>query len=143
MKNYNLDRFIKAQKRDFPLALEEVRAGRKTSHWIWYIFPQLKGLGVSGMSDYYGIEDLEEAKAYMEVDTLRENLLRITSALLALKGLSAAEIFGYPDTLKVRSSMTLFAHAAPQFPAFREALDKYYDGKEDGKTLRLLGEKHL
>ena len=140
MKNYDLERFIKAQKRDFPEALEEIRSGQKTSHWIWYIFPQLKGLGVSGMSHYYGIDRLEEAKAYMQTDTLRDNLLRISSALLSVRGRSADTIFGYPDTLKVRSCMTLFAHAAPEYPVFREVLEKYYDGKEDSKTLRLLGE---
>lgn len=139
MKKYDLERFIIAQKRDFAEALEQVRAGRKTSHWIWYIFPQMKGLGMSGMSDYYGIKSLEEAKAFMEDKFLRENLLQISSALLSLESQSANKIFGYPDNLKVCSCMTLFAHAAPQYPVFRDVLDKYYNGREDIQTLRLLG----
>ena len=139
MKKYDLERFIIAQKRDFAEALGQVRAGRKTSHWIWYIFPQMKGLGMSGMSDYYGIKSLEEAKAFMEDKFLRENLLQISSALLSLESQSANKIFGYPDNLKVCSCMTLFAHAAPQYPVFRDVLDKYYNGREDIQTLRLLG----
>lgn len=139
MKKYDLERFIIAQKRDFAEALGQVRAGRKTSHWIWYIFPQMKGLGMSGMSEYYGIKSLMEAKAYMEEKVLRDNLLEISSALLPHKDRSAGQIFGYPDNLKVCSCMTLFAHAAPQYPVFREVLDKYFNGKEDLQTLRLLG----
>ena len=139
MKKYDLERFITAQKRDYEKALEQVRSGRKTSHWIWYIFPQMKGLGMSGMSEYYGIKSLLEAKAYMEEKVLRDNLIEISAALLPHKDRSAGQIFGYPDNLKVCSCMTLFAHAAPQYPVFREVLDKYYGGKEDLQTLRLLG----
>ena len=139
MTGYDLDRFKKAQAWDYALALEEIREGHKRSHWIWYIFPQMKGLGMSGMSDYYGIKSLEEAKAFMEDKFLRENLLQISSALLSLESQSANKIFGYPDNLKVCSCMTLFAHAAPQYPVFRDVLDKYYNGREDIQTLRLLG----
>ena len=135
---FDLSRFIKSQKRDFSLALEEIRSGRKTSHWMWYIFPQLKGLGYSGMSQYYGLDGVMEAAAYMEDKTLRSNLITICQALLALEGKSADEIFGYPDNYKLRSCMTLFLRAAPDCPIFREVLDKYFGGVEDEKTLCML-----
>ena len=95
MADYNLERFKKAQAGEYALALEEIREGYKRSHWIWYIFPQLKGLGFSGMSDYYGIADLNEAKAYIADPILRAHLLEISNALLKHKGNSASEIFGY------------------------------------------------
>ena len=138
MAGYDLDRFKKAQAGDYALALEEINAGRKRSHWIWYIFPQLKGLGLSGMSDYYGIKDLEEAKAYMKDPVLRNRLQEISTALLKHKGKRASEIFGYPDDLKVRSCMTLFSTAVPEEILFREVLDAFFDGKADAKTLQLL-----
>ena len=137
MKNYNLDRFIKAQKRDFPLALEEVRAGRKTSHWIWYIFPQIQGLGFSSTAQYYAIENLEEAKAYLADPVLRERLLEISNALLALDSCDPSEVMGYPDDLKLRSSMTLFSLAEPECTVFRDVLDKFYGGREDERTIDL------
>ena len=138
MADFNLERFKKAQAGDYTLALEEIREGHKRSHWIWYIFPQLKGLGYSGMSDYYGIADLNEAKAYMADPELRAHLLEISDALMKHKGKSASEIFGYPDNLKVRSCMTLFSLAAPEEKIFREVLDAFYDGKADAETIRLL-----
>ena len=138
MADYNLERFKKAQAGEYTLALEEIREGHKRSHWIWYIFPQLKGLGFSGMSDYYGIADLNEAKAYMADPELRTHLLEISSALLKHKGKSASEIFGYPDNLKVCSCMTLFSLAAPEEKVFREVLDAFYGGKADSKTIHLL-----
>ena len=138
MADYNLERFKKAQAGEYTLALEEIREGHKRSHWIWYIFPQLKGLGFSGMSDYYGIADLNEAKAYMADSVLRAHLLEISSALLKHNGKSASEIFGYPDNLKVCSCMTLFSLAAPEEKVFREVLDAFYGGKADSKTIHLL-----
>ena len=138
MAGYDLDRFKKAQAGDYALALEEIKEGCKRSHWIWYIFPQLRGLGLSGMSDYYGIADLNEAKAYMADDVLRARLLEISNALLKHKDKSASRIFGYPDTLKVCSCMTLFSMAAPEEKVFQNVLDTFYDGKADIKALQLL-----
>ena len=138
MAAYNLDRFKKAQAADYSLALEEIREGQKRSHWIWYIFPQLKGLGFSGMSDYYGIKDLDEAKAYLADKTLKTHLLEISRELLKHKGKSASGIFGYPDDLKVRSCMTLFSHADQEESVFQEVLDSFFNGIKDERTLRML-----
>lgn len=135
---YDLDRFKKAQKQDYRNALSEVKAGRKTSHWIWYIFPQLKGLGFSGMSDYYGIDGLDEAKEYLSDPLLKSNLIEISEALLNTGGNDPSEIFGYPDDLKVHSSMTLFAIADSKEPVFRKVLDQFYGGREDQGTIRIL-----
>lgn len=138
MKPYNLDRFIKAQEQDYETALKEIRQGRKKNHWIWYIFPQIAGLGFSSISQYYAIMSIEEAKAYMENAYLREHLLEISKALLALGSRDPERVMGYPDNLKLRSSMTLFAEAAPEEPVFQEVLDKYFDGKKDQRTLDIL-----
>lgn len=135
---YDLNRFKKAQNSDYRIAMEEVKAGRKTSHWIWYIFPQLKGLGFSGMSNYYGIDGLGEAKAYLADPILKSNLIEISEALLNTGGNDPSEIFGYPDDLKVHSSMTLFAIADPKEPVFRQVLEQFYGGREDQGTLRIL-----
>lgn len=135
---YDLQRFLKAQERDYETALQEIRNGRKLSHWIWYIFPQVKGLGFSSTSEYYGIEDLEEAKAYLENDTLKARLLEISEALLDLETNNAREVMGSPDHLKLKSSMTLFAMADPNIPIFKQVIDKYYDGVLDEKTLKIL-----
>ncbi len=133
-----MKRFLDAQKRDYETALREIRAGRKRSHWIWYIFPQLKELGYSGTAKYYGIRDLAEAKAYLAEPVLRARLIEISEALLALPGNDPNAVMGYPDDLKLRSSMTLFAAADPECPVFRQVLDKYYDGEPDPETLRIL-----
>lgn len=135
---YDLNRFKKAQRTDYLIALEEVKTGRKTSHWIWYIFPQLKGLGFSGMSDYYGIEGLDEAKAYLEDSVLKSHLIEISEALLNTGGNDPSEIFGYPDDLKVHSCMTLFGIADPSVSVFRQVLDQFYGGKEERGTIRIL-----
>ena len=135
---YDLNRFKKAQRADYRIALEEVKAGRKTSHWIWYIFPQLKGLGFSGMSDYYGIEGLDEAKAYLADPLLKSHLIEISEALLNTGGNDPSEIFGYPDDLKVHSSMTLFSIADAKEPVFRKVLNQFYGGREDQGTIRIL-----
>lgn len=141
MAEYNLERFIKAQDAaysGYATALAEMKGGRKRSHWIWYVFPQIKGLGHSYNSEYYGISCLAEAKAYLADSTLGPRLHEITQALLAIEGKSATEILGGIDALKVKSSMTLFDAAAPG-GIFATALEKYYDGKRDALTLSMLG----
>lgn len=138
MNAFNLDRFIKAQRTSYETALEEIRKGRKRSHWIWYIFPQIAGLGFSVTSEYYGIVSLEEAKAYMENVFLRNHLLEISEALLTLESSDPEKVMGYPDNLKLRSSMTLFSEAVPGEKVFQAVLDKYFDGKRDPRTLEIL-----
>lgn len=138
MNEFDLERFIKAQERDYETALEEIRRGRKRSHWIWYIFPQITGLGFSSMSQYYGIASIKEAKAYMENACLRDRLLEISEALLALESNDPGNVMGYPDDLKLCSSMTLFAEAAPEEKNFQAVLDKYFDGRKDQRTLQIL-----
>lgn len=135
----NLERFLEAQERAYETALAEVRAGQKQSHWIWYIFPQVRGLGYSSTAKYYAIADLEEAKEYMAEPVLRARLLEVSEALLELPSSNASVVMGYPDDLKLRSSMTLFSVAAPEEKVFQQVLDKFFDGKPDGKTLEILG----
>lgn len=137
----NMKRFLDAQAGDYETALREIRAGRKRSHWIWYIFPQLKALGRSDTAQYYGIRDLDEARAYLEDPVLCTRLLEISGALLDLPGNDPRAVMGYPDDLKLRSSMTLFAAADPDRKVFRQVLDKYYNGIPDPLTLELLGMK--
>ena len=139
----NLERFIKAQKQDYERALKEIKNGKKLTHWIWYIFPQIKGLGYSEISKYYGINDLEEAKAYLQNEYLRNNLLEITTALLNLDSNNPTEILGYPDDLKVKSCMTLFNYADESILIFKKVIDKYYNGEFDNKTIALIKEKKL
>lgn len=134
---YNLQRFLDAQEGIYPTALEEIENGRKRSHWIWFIFPQLKGLGFSYHSTYYGIESLEEATAYYSHPVLRQRLLDIAAALLKHKEKTAVEILSPIDARKVRSSATLFWEATRE-PVFKEIIDTFYEGKMDGATLRLL-----
>ena len=135
----DLSRFLKAQERDYARALDEIRSGRKRSHWMWYIFPQIQGLGFSPTAQYYAIRNLQEARDYLAHPVLGARLKEIASALLDLNGLSASEIFGYPDDLKLRSSMTLFRMADLNEPVFLEVLEKYYDGKPDARTVELAG----
>ena len=136
---YDLDRFLTAQSRDYATALREIQNGRKRSHWIWYIFPQVSGLGMSSTSQYYAISGLDEARAYLREPTLRAHLLEISNALLALDESDPSVVFGFPDDLKLRSSMTLFAAAAPDEPVFAAVLDKFFDGRPDTRTLQILG----
>ena len=133
-----LKRFLDAQEGDYEQALREILSGRKRSHWIWYIFPQLKALGYSSTAKYYGIRDLDEAKAYLAEPTLRSRLIEISEALLTLPENDPSIVMGYPDDLKLRSSMTLFLAADPDCPVFQLVLDKYYGGKPDPRTLELL-----
>ena len=139
MDTYDLLRFLTAQNSysQYKTALEEIRNGRKRSHWMWFVFPQLKGLGHSYNADYYGIAGADEARAYWQHPVLRERLREITEALLLLDGLSAKQIFGDVDAMKLRSSMTLFWEATRE-GLFRKVLDKYYEGKMRDKTLEML-----
>lgn len=135
---YDLQRFLNPQEQDFDIALKEIREGHKRSHWIWYIFPQLKGLGMSSISEYYGISGLEEARAFLKNPVLGGRLKEITEALLSLESDCAEEIFGYPDNLKVKSSMTLFGEVDPENPLFQKVLNKFYAGEKDERTLQML-----
>lgn len=135
---FNLARFVLAQHNSFEQALLEVRNGRKASHWMWYIFPQLRGLGLSSMSQHYGITGLDEASAYLAHDVLGPRLMTICEATLAIEGKSATEIFGKPDDLKLRSSATLFAQVSDSNSVFHKILDNYFDGKVDQSTMQLL-----
>jgi uncharacterized protein (DUF1810 family) len=136
---YDLNRFLQAQERDYAQALAEVRAGRKRSHWIWYIFPQLEGLGFSSTSRHYSIKSVDEARAYLAHPVLGPRLTEIAEALLAVEERSALEIFGFPDNMKVKSCATLFAFVSPPGSVFERLLEKYYKGERDVKTLHLLG----
>lgn len=134
----DLQRYTEAQKQDFDLALEEVRSGRKRSHWMWYIFPQIRGLGFSGMSAYYGIQNLKEAEDFLKDPYLGGNLRTICQALLELDTDDPHRIFGSPDDLKLRSSMTLFEAAEGKGGIFTKVIEKYYSGRRDQKTIELL-----
>ena len=136
--NHNLQRFEKAHQKDFKTALEEVRNGMKISHWMWYIFPQVRGLGFSEISGYYAIENLREAREFLDHPILGKNLLLITAELLKLETKNATIIFGNPDNIKLRSSMTLFSLIRDTSPVFQEVLDKYFGGVQDPQTIRLL-----
>ena len=137
---FDLERFIKAQQSycGYDTAFTEIKRGKKLSHWIWYIFPQLKGLGSSYSSIFYGIASLDEAKAYLQNDVLRERLIEISNALLK-HDKDIVDIVGDIDALKIRSSMTLFHIADESIDVFQRVLDKFYDGRKDMRTLHLLG----
>ncbi len=135
---YNFDKFIEAQHEDYNQALKEIRNGRKLTHWVWYIFPQIKGLGASDTAMYYAIENLDEAKEYLKNDYLRNNLLEISQALLELDNNNPTEVLGYPDDLKVKSCMTLFHYADPSITIFKQVIDKYYNGQFDINTIDLI-----
>ena len=131
---YNISRFYEPHNQFFGIALEEIKAGRKQSHWMWYIFPQLKTLGYSSTAVYYGLENTDEAKDFYDDSYLGENLKGICRALLDCKSSDPLEVFGYPDNLKLCSSMTLF-YCATQDKLFADVLQKFYDGKQDNLTL--------
>jgi uncharacterized protein (DUF1810 family) len=136
---HDLSRFLRAQEADYAQALSELTAGRKQSHWMWYVFPQLDGLAASSTSKYYSIKSAIEAKAYLDHPVLGPRLLECAEAILQVKGRSATEILGSPDDLKLRSCATLFACVSPQGSVFDRLLDKYYRRERDDRTLRLLG----
>jgi uncharacterized protein (DUF1810 family) len=137
--SFDLKRFLQAQENTYDRALAELRAGRKTSHWIWYVFPQIDGLGRSPAARHYAIKSLAEARAYLAHPVLGARLRECTRAMLALQGLTAHEILGDPDDLKFCSSMTLFEHAAEDNDLFGRAIDTYFAGRRDAMTLMILG----
>lgn len=139
MNNDNgLQRFVEAQETTYARALAEIKSGRKQSHWMWFIFPQMRGLGYSPMAQHYGIQNKEEAAAYLQHPVLGKRLQEISSVLLSLPSSDAHQIFGSPDDLKLRSCMTLFV-SVPEAPAvFENVLAKFFGGKKDEATLRLL-----
>jgi uncharacterized protein (DUF1810 family) len=134
-----LTRFLDAQANTYQTALAEIRNGRKRSHWMWYIFPQIQGLGLSETARFYAIQDLREVTAYARHPVLGPRLVEISTALLGLKSSDASAIMGSPDDLKLRSSMTLFAAVPGADPVFRAVLAKFFGGREDEKTLRIIG----
>ena len=141
---HDLERFVQAQRGDYHRALEEVQSGQKRTHWMWYIFPQLAGLGSSVMAQQYAIRSIAEAEAYLRHPILGPRLVQIAQAVLDVRGRSAQQIFGSPDDLKLRSSATLFSIAAaqarlPQGRVFDRLMDVYFDGRPDAQTQRLLG----
>ncbi len=135
---FNLQRFVDAQATAYRQVCEELRAGRKRSHWIWFIFPQMRGLGHSEMAQHYGVSSREEAEAYLAHPVLGARLRECTRLVVEVEGRSVDQIFGDPDNLKFRSSMSLFASAAPDEPLFRQALQKYFGGQLDPNTVALL-----
>jgi uncharacterized protein (DUF1810 family) len=142
---HELSRFVDAQAGDYDQALAEIKAGRKRSHWIWYIFPQIEGLGFSPMSRRYSIKSLSEARAYLEHPLLGPRLVACAESAMAVEGRSAYAIFGSPDDMKLRSCATLFATVSPPDSVFARLLDRYFDGERDGKTLHILdsqGQSH-
>jgi uncharacterized protein (DUF1810 family) len=136
---FNLHRFVCAQQPVIEQVLHELRAGQKDSHWMWFVFPQIQGLGSSSMAQRYAIASREEARAYHEHAVLGARLKQCTQLVLAIERRSAEQIFGYPDDLKFRSCMTLFAQAVPEEPMYREALRRYFDGKPDPRSLEMPG----
>ena len=139
--DYNLQRFLDAQELVYDTVLDELRAGRKSSHWIWFIFPQITGLGHSGMAQKFAIASLDEAKAYLQHPVLGPRLRACTQLVLNVNGRSAEEIFSFPDNLKFRSCLTLFMTATTDNKIFKDALLKYFDGKPDQLTLDLLAQQ--
>jgi uncharacterized protein (DUF1810 family) len=135
---FNLGRFISAQDPVMQDVLSELRAGRKASHWMWFVFPQIQGLGSSHTARHYAIASREEARAYHEHPVLGARLRECTRLVLNIEGRSPEQIFGYPDDLKFRSCMTFFAQVAPEEPMYRESLVKYFGGEPDPRTLQIL-----
>lgn len=134
----SLDRFLQAQEYSYEIALKEIRAGYKYSHWMWYIFPILRGLGHSEMARYYGFRDIEEAQAYILHPILGKRLVEITQAMLRLDGLTAEQIFGSTDAWKLQCCMTLFQTVAPEEKVFGQVLERYYHGEEEWRTKNML-----
>jgi len=136
---FDLGRFLEAQEEGYRAVVAEIKGGRKRTHWMWYIFPQIEGLAVSSMSRRYSIKGVEEARAYLGHPVLGARLLECAQAVVDVQGRSIAEIFGFPDDLKLRSCATLFASVSPPGSVFTRILEKYYGGVADDKTLRIVG----
>ena len=134
----DLKRFLDAQENDFERALAEIKRGRKQSHWMWYIFPQIAGLGFSETSRFYAIKNKEEAELYLAHPVLGARLVEISEALLEIEGKTANQIFGSPDDMKLKSSMTLFGALKNTNPVFQSVLDEYFNGTSDPRTLQLI-----
>lgn len=135
---HDLERYISAQGVGYPVALSEIKQGKKESHWMWYIFPQIKGLGRTETSDFYAIQDLNEAENFLNHPVLGSRLIKISKALLLPEKNNANDIFGYPDDLKLKSSMTLFASLFNSDPVFSAVLEKFFNGRKDDETLRIM-----
>lgn len=138
---YNLSRFVDAQRGDYQEALAEIRAGRKRSHWMWYVFPQFVGLGSSPTSVHYAIKSRDEAAAYLAHPVLGPRLLECAEAVLEIQGRSALEIFGSPDDMKLRSSATLFSSLSPGGSVFQRLIAKYFDSQPDARTIELMAKE--
>lgn len=138
MKDTDLQRFLDAQEGSYDQALAEIRGGRKRSHWVWYIFPQITGLGMSSMAQHYSIKDLQEARDYLSQPVLQKRLLEISMALLKLESNDPRAVMVYPDDLKLRSCMTLFMAAEPDNRVFQKVLDKFFEGRTDRRTEEIL-----
>ncbi len=136
--NKHLSRFLDAQERTYDQALKEIKQGSKTSHWMWFIFPQVEGLGLSETSRYYAIKNKREAEQYLQHPLLGSRLIEICNALLALQTNDPVKVFGSIDAIKLKSSMTLFSHAAPTTEVCRQVLEKFFNGETDQKTIQLL-----
>jgi len=136
-EKFKLERFLKVQKNMYEIALLEMKNGKKLSHWMWYIFPQIEGLGRSYKARFYAIKGLEEAKCYLKHEILEERLLEISNVVLNLENKSIDSIFGFPDNLKFHSSITLFSLVSEDF-VFDKLLDKYFNRKMDEKTLKII-----
>jgi uncharacterized protein (DUF1810 family) len=143
LDRYNLNRFIQAQKNNYDDAFLEIQRGKKSSHWMWYIFPQFDGLGFSSMSQLYSIKSIAEAEAYLVHPILGVRLRACTEATLAIEGKSVYDIFGSPDDMKLRSSATLFSYISPPNSVFEKLIKKYFDGNSDRKTLTLLSNQYF
>lgn len=139
MKHDKINRFLTAHNQAYLKALQEIMSGRKTSHWMWYIFPQLKGLGKSEISKYYALDNIREANEYLSHPILGKHLIEISGAVNSLRGITAYGIFGSPDDMKLCSCMTLFSKVNNADPVFENVLGKYFDGRYDDMTLKLLG----
>jgi uncharacterized protein (DUF1810 family) len=135
---YQLERFIGAQHDDYETALSEIRRGRKRSHWMWYVFPQFDGLGLSATSKHYAVKSVAEARAFLAHPVLGRRLSECAEAVLRVDGRSATEIFGAPDNMKLQSCATLFASVSPADSVFHRLLDKYFGGELDARTVRLI-----
>lgn len=135
---HDLARFVSAQEKDYGRAISEIRAGRKRSHWMWYVFPQIDGLGFSATTKRYAIRSVAEAEAYLRHPVLGPRLAECFEAVLGVEGRSAHDIFGSPDDMKLRSCATLFAAVSPPGSVFQRVLDRFYEGRPDERTLRLL-----
>jgi len=139
---YDFQRFIDAQRFNYKIALDEVKDGRKQSHWMWYVFPQIHGLSKSSYGQMYSLQSLDEAKEYLKDPVLGKRLIEISEAALIPGTNDAGKVFGYPDDMKLCSSMTLFEMADPTIPVFGKVIDKYFEGRRDERTLQILKEEN-